>query len=347
MTESDTDETDTGYAHHDAELIQVDPSMVEVDEFNERKDGVGPQTDLGDLEQSIIEKGIDTPPQARPIEDGEGYKVFAGQRRLLAAKAVGLDEIPLLVKNLDDMEALAASVNENNEHLDKEVPRKNRAEAVQELVEQWNLEKVADEFGVEPQTVRNWLEPTRDFWDETIFDPDVETELDTEYLADDLLAEIRRVTDDSQMAEEISKRVIDKNVPPSIVRSAADIADNGKDFWDEIREQWNAQVQGKSRIRPRITLTGENVDELKTWAKDRGLNETEAVKQIVIERLERENKTDTSSLIEIGDELAAELDSACESQDMNVQEAAESALNEWLYYLTEYDIDRLDVFDED
>lgn len=339
-------DTDSEYVHHDAELIRVDPSLVEVDDVNERKDGVGPETDIGDLEQSIAEKGIDTPPQARPVDGEEKYKVFAGQRRLLAAKTVGLPEIPLLVKDLDDMEALAASINENNEHLDKDVPRKNRAVAVEELVEEWDIDKAADEFGVKPQTVRNWLEPTRDFWSETIFDPEVETSLDTEYLADDLLAEIRRVTESSEVAEEIAERVIDKNVPPNIIRSAASIADNSDDFWSEIREQWNAEVRGRTRIRPRITLTGDNADMLKDWAKHRGLNEAEAVRQIVIERLEKEESDTPAKYVELEEDTAETLHSVCNARNADLDAAADKALTEWLYYLNEHEIDRLSVFED-
>lgn len=345
MADTANDNSDTSFRHHDAELKYVDPSKVKVDEFNERQTGVGPETDLGDLEQSIKENGIEDPPQARPKDDGEGYKVFAGQRRLMAAKAVGVPEIPLIVKELDDMEALAASVNENNEYLDKDVSRKDRAKALEELVEDWGIEEVADQLGIDTQTVRLRLEPTNDFWSGTIFDPDVDSDIDTEYLADDIVPKLRRVTGDSELAERFAKKIIEKNVPPGAVRSAAEVADGPEGFWDEIVEQWNAKVRGEDRIRPRITLTGDDVEQLHAWAKDRGLNEKKAVKQIVLERLQRE-QTGNVDLSELDDEIANDLRDLCDKHDMDMSEAVERALDEWLYYLTEHGIDRLSVFDD-
>lgn len=307
---------------------------------------MGPETHLGDLEQSIKENGIENPPQARPTEGGEGYKVFAGQRRLMAAKAIGLSEIPLIIKDLNDMEALAASVNENNEDLDKDVSRKDRAEALEELVDDWGTREVADSLGIDAQTVRLRLEPTDDFWSGTIFDPNIETEINTEYLADDIIPKLRRVTSDSEMAEGFAKKIIEKNVPPSAIRSAAEVADGPEGFWDEIVEQWNAEVKGQEKIRPRITLTGDDVEKLRAWAKDRGLNEKKAVKQIVTERLEHE-ESENVTLSKLDNKLANELQELCNEHDMDIQEALERLLDEWVYYLTEYGIDRLNVFDED
>jgi len=339
-------ENDKTFGHHNADLIHIDPSRVEVDEVNERQTGVGPRTELGDLETSIRENGVERPPQARPKTGGDGYKVFAGQRRLMAAKAIGLSEIPLLVKELDDTEALAASINENNEHLDKDVSRKDRAEALEKLVEEWSLEEAADHLGVEPQTVRNRLEPTNDFWSGTIFDPDVDSEFNTEYLADDILPKLRRVSDSSEMAEKFAEKIIENNVPPSAVRSAAEVADGPEGFWDEIVEQWNARIKGQDKIRPRITLTGSDVEELRSWAKSRGLNEKKAVKQIVTERLEQEH-SDSLSISDVDEELLNDLSALCDRHDMEMGEALNLALSEWLDYLTKCDIDILGVFDEE
>ena len=345
MSGADKNDWKSEYTHHNAEVVQVEPEKVEVDEFNERNTGVGPQTDLGDLEKSIAEDGIENFPHARPAENGDKYKVFAGQRRLLAAKAVGLPEIPLIVKELDDMEALAASVNENNEHLDKDVSRKDRAAAVEKIVEEWDYERAADKFGVDEQTIKLWLEPKQDFWSGTIFDPDVNSELDTEYIADDLLATIRRVTRDRNVAEKIAKQVIESNVPPDAVRNAAEIADGPHYFWKEIKEQWEADIKGHDQIRPRITLTGEDVERLQAWAKDRGMNKKRAVKQIVIERLEREQQDDIA-ISELDEDIFDDLRSVCDERDLGVNEVLEQLLSKWLYWLIEYDHDQLSIIEE-
>lgn len=63
------------------------------------------------LEQSIKEHGILEPLIVRPLEDG--YELIAGERRLRAAIQVGLAEVPIVVKDLTDEEALSISLIEN------------------------------------------------------------------------------------------------------------------------------------------------------------------------------------------------------------------------------------------
>lgn len=288
MTQTDEELSNSDFSHHELSIELVNPNELTIDKVNERSLNTGPRTDSGDLEKSILENGVENPPQVRPTEDGKGYRVFAGQRRVLAAQAVGLSEIPVIVKDLDDMEALAASVNENNEHLKKEVTRKDRAVAVDQLKESWGIDRVADEFGVEPQTVRNWLEPTRNFWSGTIFDPVIDSSLETEYLADDLLAELRRVMGDADFAERAAKIIIKNKIPKVVVRSSISQADNPKAFLDELKEQWRAQSEGMEQIRPRITLTGSDAERLKRYAKDRGITNQRATKQLVKKQLEDE-----------------------------------------------------------
>lgn len=283
---------DSEYAHHDLEVIWVDPHELEVDEVNERTMNTGPRTELGDLEQSIAENGIENPPQARPKENGEGYKVFAGQRRLLAAQTVDLPEIPVIIKDLNDMEAIAASVNENNEHLKKEVTRKDRTQAILKLEEEWPRKKVAEQFGVQPQTIRNWLEPTRDFWTDTIFDPQMETEIDTEYIVDDILAGLRRVIRKDELAERAAKIIINKQIPKKIVRSALNATDDPANFMEELKDQWEAVSSGQERIQPQITLTGDDAENLKKWAKERGISQEQAAKKLVEIKLNDFSRTE-------------------------------------------------------
>ncbi|WP_135826429.1 ParB/RepB/Spo0J family partition protein [Halorussus ruber] len=285
MSHKPESNADSNYQHHDFDVKYIDPNELVIDEVNERTSNTGPRTDRGNLETSIEEKGVENPPQARPQDDGNGYKVFAGQRRVLAAQAVGLPEIPVIVKDLDDMEALAASVNENNEHLKKDVSRKDRAQAVKKLERKWEREKVAEHFGVQAQTIRNWLEPTREFWEDTIFDPNIETEFETEYIADDILSDLRRVMKKSDLAERAAKIIIKKQIPKKVVRSAIKSTDDPADFIKELKEQWEAVSSGKEQIRPRITLTGNHAERLKAWAKERGISKEQATKQLVKDRL--------------------------------------------------------------
>ncbi len=63
------------------------------------------------LVSSIREKGIQHPLLVRP--NGRQYELVAGQRRLLAAQHLKLTEVPVIIRELSDTDALAAAIIEN------------------------------------------------------------------------------------------------------------------------------------------------------------------------------------------------------------------------------------------
>lgn len=64
------------------------------------------------LEQSIQEHGILEPLLVRSL-DHDGYELVAGERRYRAAKALGLTEVPVIIKELTDRQAYQLSLVEN------------------------------------------------------------------------------------------------------------------------------------------------------------------------------------------------------------------------------------------
>ncbi|WP_036486918.1 ParB/RepB/Spo0J family partition protein [Myxosarcina sp. GI1] len=64
------------------------------------------------LEASVNQHGILEPLLVRPIEL-EQYEIVAGERRFLAAKAIGLSKVPVVVKQLTDVEAMQIALIEN------------------------------------------------------------------------------------------------------------------------------------------------------------------------------------------------------------------------------------------
>ena len=67
---------------------------------------------LEQLTQSVKEHGILEPLLVRPLAD-ERYELVAGERRYLAAQQAGLTEVPVVVKELTDTEALQLALVEN------------------------------------------------------------------------------------------------------------------------------------------------------------------------------------------------------------------------------------------
>lgn len=77
------------------------------------------QSELQELASSILAKGIIQPLIVRPdpYRDGE-FQIVAGERRWRAAQTVKVDHIPVVVRDLDDMEVLEIAIIENIQRTD-------------------------------------------------------------------------------------------------------------------------------------------------------------------------------------------------------------------------------------
>jgi ParB family chromosome partitioning protein len=118
------------------QIRQIDPDDIAVDEMNERKDE---PLATEELEKSVAENGVVEPPVCR-VRDPDAevpYAVVQGQRRVSAAQAVQLDEIPVLIGEFEDKRALIRSITENIKAGRKDVTTKSRAAAIWEL---WKLD---------------------------------------------------------------------------------------------------------------------------------------------------------------------------------------------------------------
>ncbi len=68
---------------------------------------------LMEMAESIKEFGIVTPIITRPKEDGDGYEIIAGQRRVRASELAGIDTVPAFVLPLDRDRAIITLVDSN------------------------------------------------------------------------------------------------------------------------------------------------------------------------------------------------------------------------------------------
>lgn len=112
--------------------------------------------ELKELTQSIKQKGFIQPIVARKINDGN-YEVVAGERRFLAAKSLGLKEIPTIVKDVNDKDAFVLALIENLQR--KELNPLEEAGAFKRLVNEFgvSLEEVAQLVGKDKTTIVNTL----------------------------------------------------------------------------------------------------------------------------------------------------------------------------------------------
>jgi ParB family chromosome partitioning protein len=103
-----------GWKEQTGSIIVVETSKLFIGKTNVRKS----PGDVGDLVDSIKEKGILEPVLARPI--GGRYELVVGSRRYEAAKIVGLKKIPAIVRPMTDEEAIIVSLVENIQRRDIE-----------------------------------------------------------------------------------------------------------------------------------------------------------------------------------------------------------------------------------
>ena len=115
---------------------------------------------LNELAQSIREQGVMQPILVRPIDDGDGQKVYeiiAGERRFRAARIAGLQEMPVIVKNVDDRTAAAMALIENMQRED--LNPLEEAQGIHRLITDFNFthEQAASAVGRSRSAVTNLL----------------------------------------------------------------------------------------------------------------------------------------------------------------------------------------------
>lgn len=74
--------------------------------------------EMAQLMRSIADAGVLSPALAKPLPDG-GYELISGHRRLAACKALGMDAMPVIIRDLTDEEAVITMVDSNlqREHI--------------------------------------------------------------------------------------------------------------------------------------------------------------------------------------------------------------------------------------
>jgi ParB family chromosome partitioning protein len=136
-----------------AELQHVPVGAVQPNSYQPRQHF--DEEALDELTASIRALGVLQPILIR--RDGEGYELIAGERRWRAAKRAGLQTIPALVRDLEDVESLAQAVVENLQRED--LNPLETAAAYRQLIEEFGLthEEVAERVGKSRVAITNNL----------------------------------------------------------------------------------------------------------------------------------------------------------------------------------------------
>jgi ParB family chromosome partitioning protein len=132
-------------------IKMVDIDEIEVNHDQPRKQFK--QEELLELSRSIKEHGILQPLIVREINNA--YQIVAGERRYRAARMVGLDKLPILVKDFNEQETLQVSLIENIQR--ENLNSMELACAYSLLMERFDLtqEEIADKMGKSRPAVAN------------------------------------------------------------------------------------------------------------------------------------------------------------------------------------------------
>ncbi len=109
---------------------------------------------ISTLADSIREHGILQPILVRPMESG-GYQIVAGERRWRAARMLGLDEVPVNIKELSDVETMQIAIIENLQR--ENLNPVEEASGYNELIENYGMtqEQVGKMVGKSRSAVAN------------------------------------------------------------------------------------------------------------------------------------------------------------------------------------------------
>ncbi|HUO92037.1 MAG TPA: ParB/RepB/Spo0J family partition protein [Rhizomicrobium sp.] len=116
------------------------------------------QEDLENLASSVKEKGVLQPILVRPIKgQTDAYEIVAGERRWRAAQMAKLHDVPVVVRDLNDIESLEFAIIENVQRAD--LNALEEAAAYQQLVDLYGYTQVqlAEEIGKSRSHIANTL----------------------------------------------------------------------------------------------------------------------------------------------------------------------------------------------
>jgi ParB family chromosome partitioning protein len=116
------------------------------------------EDDLRDLTDSIREKGVLQPILVRPVKgEANAYEIVAGERRWRASQLAKLHDVPVVIREMTDAEALELAIVENVQRADLNAIEE--AAAYHELMDRFGYtqEKISNEVGKSRSHVANTL----------------------------------------------------------------------------------------------------------------------------------------------------------------------------------------------
>ncbi|MCW8825306.1 MAG: ParB/RepB/Spo0J family partition protein, partial [Gammaproteobacteria bacterium] len=130
------DRTDTGEESVDGGQLKWLPvDILQRGVYQPRID-IDPES-LEELADSIRAQGVVQPIVVRPIAEPGRYEIIAGERRWRASQLAGLHEIPAVVRDVSDQDAMAMALIENIQR--EQLNPMEEANALQRLIDEFGM----------------------------------------------------------------------------------------------------------------------------------------------------------------------------------------------------------------
>ena len=228
---------------------------------------------ISSLADSIRDHGLIQPIVVRPF--GRSYQIVAGERRWRAARAAGLDEVPVIIKDLSDSETMQIALIENLQR--ENLNPVEEALGYRELSEKYDLtqERIAEITGRSRSAVANSLR--------ILGLPDEVLELIKEGLVSTGHAKVLLSVEDKDVLKDLAKRIPEEEITVRALEKIVKELGAGKkeklpsklpdSYFKEmeisLRQNLGRKVQVKSRSGDKGTLVLEfyNKDDLRELAE--------------------------------------------------------------------------------
>jgi len=203
---------------------------------------------LQELADSIKAQGVVQPVVVRPLSSGSGhYELIAGERRWRAAQLAGLHEIPAVIRDVTDQQAMAMGLIENIQR--QELNPIEEAIALKRLIEEFSItqQEAADAVGRSRVAVANLLRLLT-------LEPEVKTMLEAGKLEMGharallgLLGSAQREAAHKVVAKGLSVReteqLVRKSSEPAKPKASNKLDPDTRKLQDDLSEKLGAKVQ--------------------------------------------------------------------------------------------------------
>ena len=223
------------------------------------------ETKLEELANSIKKNGIIQPIAVREDKVDPGrYEIIAGERRWIAAQKAGLHDVPIIILDLDDNEALEVAIVENIQRDD-----------LNSIEEAKAYQRLSEEFGYDHEKIAHFMSKSRSHISNTLRLLTLPTDVIAMVEEGDLTAGQARpligIASASSIAEEIVAKKLSARSVELLVRNKKDPQKIGNNKIDSniINEQkkiqdnlgLNVSIKNKKNNSGQITIIYKNLEQ--------------------------------------------------------------------------------------